>query len=186
MEALDLLLRRRSVSARNMTNPGPTAEQVETLLTAATRVPDHGKLAPWRFVLFEGEARAEAGERLAAILAARGGPPERIEQTRVALARAPLVVAVISRAAEHPKIPVWEQQMSAGAVCMNLCLAAHALGFAANWLSDWFAFDEEAKAALGVAPHEAVAGFVYVGTPTETPPDRPRPALADVVTRWEA
>jgi nitroreductase len=183
-DALTLLETRRSVSARNMTEPGPSAAELDRMLAIAARVPDHGKLAPWRFVVFEGAARAEAGEGLAAIMTRRGEAGEKVEQTRTALLRAPVVVAVVSTAAEHPKIPVWEQQMSAAAAAMNLLNAAHASGYVANWLTDWFAFDAEAKRFLGVAESEQVVGFVYVGSAKEPPAERPRPELARIVTRW--
>jgi nitroreductase len=183
-DALTLLETRRSVSARNMTEPGPSAAELDRMLAIAARVPDHGKLAPWRFVVFEGAARARAGEGLAAIMTRRGDPAEKVEQTRTALLRAPVVVAVVSTAAEHPKIPVWEQQMSAAAATMNLLHAAHASGYVANWLTDWFAFDGEAKALLGVKETEQVVGFVYIGSAKEPPAERPRPELSRIVTRW--
>lgn len=177
---------RRSVSPQNMTDPGPSPDVLERMLTIAARSPDHGKLAPWRFLVFEGLARAEASRGLAAILERRGAEAERIAFAERALTDAPLVVAVISRAAPHPKIPEWEQVLSAGACCMNLVHAAHALGFSAMWLTGWFAYDEEAKAFLSVGADERVAGFVHIGTAKEPPRERVRPVLADIVSRWEA
>ncbi|OQW50914.1 nitroreductase family protein [Candidatus Raskinella chloraquaticus] len=183
MDALRLLSTRRSVSARNMTEPGPSAQQISDMLAIAARVPDHGKLVPWRFIVFAGEARVRAGMVLVAVHEAKG--PVREEDlafTRSAFERAPVVIAVISTAKAHPKIPVIEQTLSAAAAAMTLCHAAHASGFAANWLTDWFAYDDAAKASLGISAHETVIGFVYVGTAAEPPQERPRPALAEIVT----
>lgn len=185
-DALDLLKTRRSIPAQFLAEPAPDDEQLQTLLTIASRVPDHGKLAPWRFVIVRGDNRHALGERLAALVAARAPDvsPERLAEERNRFARAPLVVAVVSRAAEHVKIPIWEQQLSAGASAMNLEIAAHAMGFAACWLTEWISYDAEASAVLGVKPGERIAALIHIGTPTIPPQDRPRPALADVVTEW--
>jgi nitroreductase len=185
-DALDLLKTRRSIPAQFLAEPGPTGAEIETLLTIASRVPDHGKLAPWRFILFRGDARAEAGRRLADLLKARDPAVSdtRLEEERARLARAPLVIGVVSRAAEHVKIPIWEQQLSAGAALMNLVTAAHAMGYAAVWLTEWMSYDEEASRILGARPGERFAGIVHIGTPTIPAQDRPRPALSDIVTEW--
>ena len=183
-----LLATRRSASAKAMGEPGPTPDQLREILTAAVRVPDHGKLAPWRFIVFEGEARGRFGE----ILARRWheNNPDHAETVlafqRSMLARAPMVVAVISRAAPHPKIPVWEQTLSAGAVCQTMLIAATALGIGCQWMTDWPAYDEEIAKVMGLAPHEKVAGFIYLGTSTEALEDRPRPDPMTLVTRWGA
>lgn len=181
---IDFLKTRRSTPVLQLAAPGPDRAELEEMLTIAARIPDHGKLAPWRFVVFAGEARAEAGEKLAEIVKADDpeASPERLKLERERLSRAPLVVAVISRAAVHPKIPEWEQVMSAGAVCYNLVVAANAFGYGAVWLSEWYAFDERAKEPLGVKPEEKVAGFIHIGTRTEPPFERVRPELADIVT----
>lgn len=183
---LDLLLTRRSGSAKAMTGPGPSAAQLDIILTAATRVPDHGKLAPWRFVVFEGEGRADFGERLAALFQAANPAAiaELVEAERRRFLRAPVVVAVISRAEGNAKVPEWEQVLSAGASCLALLLAAHAQGFAGSWLSEWPAYDERVRPLLGLRAHERIAGFVYLGTPAAPLEDRPRPDLAGLVTRW--
>lgn len=188
ISALDLLRTRRSIPAALLGEPGPTAEQRDALLTMAVRVPDHGKLAPWRFILFEGEARREASAALTALRLSRepGLDAVQAEQERTRFLRAPLVVAVVSRAAPHAKYPEWEQILSSGALTMNLIIAVHAMGFAANWLTDWPIYDPDAKAILGVAPDERLAGFVYIGTPTVPPIERPRPDLAKVVTHWQS
>jgi nitroreductase len=185
-EAIDLLSRRRSVKPAEMTAPGPSKAELERLLTIASRVPDHGKLTPWRFIVFEGKGQAAAGEAIAAVFA-QNHPEATADQVafeRRRLARAPLVVAVVSRAAPHVKIPEWEQQLSAGAAAMNLVNAAHALGFAANWITEWYAYDRRVLDALGLQPHERVAGFVHIGTPVRPSEDRPRPPLAEIVTRF--
>jgi len=185
LNALELLTTRRSFKAMELSGPGPSAAQIDTLLTVAARVPDHGKLAPWRFIVFEGEARRAAGDAIAAAFQSRypDAKPEHVEAD-CRLLRAPLVVAVVSRAGPHVKIPEWEQVLSAGAAAMNLVLAAHALGFAANWITEWYAYDRAVLDALGLAPHERIAGFVHIGTPPGPPEDRPRPALSEIVTRF--
>lgn len=182
--ATDLLLRRRSVPAFTLREPGPRPAQIETLLTAASRVPDHGKLAPWRFILVEGEARARLADKLAeAALAEPNADAQKIAEDRKRF-DAPLIVVVVSRAGPHVKIPEWEQVLSAGAVCMNLILAAHAEGFAANWLTGRAAYDRSAATVLGLADAERVAGFIHIGSAVEVPPDRPRPPLEEIVSRW--
>ncbi|MBB3932703.1 nitroreductase [Kaistia hirudinis] len=185
-DTLTLLKTRRSIPSSNIVEPGPTDAQIEDLLTIASRVPDHGKLAPWRFILFRGEARAAAGEATAALFARKrpDADPKAIDFERTRFTRSPLVVAVVSRAAPHVKIPEWEQLMSAGAAAMNLVVAANAMGFVAQWLTEWVTYDEEARALLGLKPEERLVGLVYIGTPNTAPFERPRPALADIVTDW--
>ena len=182
----DYLLTRRSVGPAFLKEPGPDAAALETLLTIAMRVPDHGKLAPWRLVVFSGEARREAGEKLAAIAARRqpGLDAAGLEVERNRFLPAPLTVGVISTAQPHPKIPELEQLLSAGNVAFNLVHAAYALGFAAQWVTRWFTFDSEAAAMLGAGPGEQFVGFVHIGTPATTMEDRPRPAVAEKVSWW--
>jgi nitroreductase len=180
----DYLATRRSIPAPQMTDPGPDRTAITSILTLASRVPDHGKLAPWRFIVYRGAERLQLGVKLLQIALEKtpdlSADLQEVERTR--LARAPVVIAVVSTAAEHFKIPVWEQELSAGAVCLNLFMAANAHGFAANWLSEWLAYDEAAKAVLGIAPQEKVAGFLYIGSTTFPQTDRPRPDLAEIVT----
>ena len=185
-EALDLLKTRRSVKPIELTGPGPAPAELDTLLTVASRVPDHGKLTPWRFIVFEGDARAKAGEAIATVFKAANpqATDEQVAFERNRLARAPLVVAVVSRAAPHVKIPEWEQVLSSGAAAMNLVTAAHALGFAANWITEWYAYDRRVLDALGLAPNEKIAGFVHIGRAVRPPEDRPRPPLSEIVTRF--
>lgn len=186
-ETLHLLLTRRSVKARLLAEPGPDDRQLETLLRAATRVPDHGKLAPWRFLVVRGGARARLGEAAAAALRAEEpeAPAERFRVERERFLRAPVVVAVVSRAQpDHPKIPEWEQILSSGAACQNLLLAAHAAGFGAQWLTEWPAYHRRVREALGLSPTERLSGFVYIGTPAEAPGERQRPELSEVAEEW--
>jgi nitroreductase len=183
---IDLLLARRSVPPAFLVEPGPDAAELETLLTIAARVPDHGKLQPWRFIVYSGDARLKASRIVEEAFLARNPGADDIARKKEAsrFSQAPLVIGVISTAAEHVKIPLWEQELSAAACCDNLVIAAAGMGFGASWLTGWFAYDEEVLRALGVEPGERVAGFVHIGTPREAVPDRPRPQLASVVTRF--
>jgi len=182
----DHLLTRRSVGQAFLAEPAPTGDDLQTLLTIATRVPDHGKLAPWRLVIFSGDARVAAGEKLAEI--AKRKRPE-IDEAGLEIERrqflpAPLVIGVVSTAKPHVKIPEFEQLLSAGNVAFNLVHGAYALGYAATWITRWYTFDAEAAAALGAKEGERFVGFVHIGTPTTTIEDRPRPDLAEIVTEW--
>jgi nitroreductase len=185
-DALEVLTTRRSVKPMDLAAPGPDRSQLDTILTVGSRVPDHGKLAPWRFVIFEGSARDKAGEIIAKTFRAQrpDATPDQIEFERRRLSRAPVVIAVVSRAGHHVKIPEWEQVLSAGAAAMNLVTAAYALGFAASWITEWYAYDRSVLDALGIKPEERIAGFVHIGTPAQKPEDRDRPPLASVVTRF--
>ena len=185
-DALQLLKTRRSVKPMELGGPGPSPAELDTLLTIAARVPDHGKLAPWRFIVFEGDERLAAGEKIAAIFRGRhaDATAEQIDFERKRLARAPLVVAVVSRAGPHVKIPEWEQQLSAGAAAMSLVIAAHAMGYAASWITEWYAYDRAVLDALGLAANERMAGFVHIGRPAKPPEERERPKLADIVSRY--
>jgi nitroreductase len=185
---LEFLKRRRSAKPPLLALPGPTEEQLEDILTVAARVPDHKKLAPWRFVVFEGDARARFGEVLAASLSAEEKEPPssvRLDMEKKRFTRAPVVVAVISRTVDNPGAPEWEQVLSCGAAAFNMCLAANALGFGTAWITEWYSYSRGVAAALGLAANERIAGFVYIGTETERQPDRDRPALASIVTRWQ-
>jgi nitroreductase len=185
-DAIELLATRRSVKPIELAGPAPSAVEIDAMLTIASRVPDHGKLVPWRFIVFEGEARHTAGEAIASAFRAKypDAKPEHVDFERGRLARAPLVIAVVSRAAPHVKIPEWEQVLSAGASVMSLVLAAHALGFGANWMTEWYAYDRNALEGLGVKENERIAGFVHIGRPTKPPQDRPRPPLGEIATRF--
>jgi nitroreductase len=185
-DALELLKTRRSVKPMELTGPAPAASEIDTLLKIASRVPDHGKLTPWRFIVFEGNAGEAAGKAIAAAYCADhpDATPDQIEFERKRLARAPLVIAVVSRAGPHVKIPEWEQQLSAGASAMSLVFAAYAMGYAASWITEWYAYDRRVLDALGLAAHERIAGFVHIGRPVKPPEDRDRPRLEAIVTRF--
>lgn len=185
-DALQLLKTRRSVKPMELSGPPPTPGEIDTLLSVASRVPDHGKLAPWRFIVFAGQARKVAGEKIAAVFCKNrpDAASDQIAFERDRLARAPLVVAVVSRAAPHVKIPEWEQQLSAGAAAMSLVIAAHAMGFAASWITEWYAYDRAVLDALGLAPNERIAGFVHIGRPARPPEERDRPKLGDIVSYY--
>jgi len=185
-ETIALMERRRSAPPLTMTGPGPSEEELRTMLRLASRTPDHGKLTPWRFIVFEGEARVRAGEIFAEVFASKNPDcqPAQLDVERKRFQHAPLVIGVISRAAPHPKIPEWEQALSAGAVCMNLTLAANALGFVSAWLTQWVAFDRAVLDRLGVAADEKVAGFLHIGRRTTSVEDRPRPPLEEITTRF--
>ena len=184
--ALELLLSRRSGSAKTMTAPGPSVEQLRVLLTAASRAPDHGKLFPWRFIVFEGDARARIGEMLAECLVASEPQisSERLDQERQRFLRAPVVIAVVSRVRESIPIPEWEQILSAGAVCQNLLIAAHAMGFVANWITEWCAYHPAVKERLGLKSGERIAGFIYIGTSSIALEERARPEIDKIVQRF--
>lgn len=187
-DALNLLLTRRSIPAKNLGEPGPDAKTLRTLLTAAARVPDHGKLVPWRFVVFTGAAGVKAGDLLAELWARREpeADADRLALERTRFSRTPVVIGVVSRAKPHVKIPEWEQVLSAGAVCMTLLTAAHAAGYSAQWLSEWYAFDEEAGQILGLVDGEKFAGFVHIGTALEPPFERARPDMDAIISHWSA
>ncbi len=180
--ALDLLLTRRSGSAKAMTGPGPSPKQIADILRAGARAPDHGKLFPWRFILFEGKARNRAGDILADVMQAEGERDKQVEEERGRFLRAPLVIGVISSARELHKIPVWEQELSAGAVCQNLLIAATASGFVAQWVTEWYAYHPVVKERLGLKAGERIAGFVYIGTAKDELEERPRPDMDKIVT----
>ena len=185
-QTLDLLLSRRSGSAKRMKGPGPSDAQIRTLIQAATRVPDHGKLTPWRFLIFKDTARERFGEILVHALKQTepDASDERIAQERVRFLRAPVIIGVVSRVREGIAIPEWEQILSSGAACQTLCVAAHAMGFVANWITEWCAYDPIVKKALGLEKGERIAGFIYVGHPAEPLEDRPRPAFEIIAQVW--
>jgi nitroreductase len=181
-ETLAFLARRRSASALSLGEPGPDDAQLRALLTLAARTPDHGKLHPWRFVVLEGAGKRAFVQGLETIAAAR--PDAAKAEVKLGKIRVPpTTVAVISRLVEG-EIPEWEQRLSAGAVCTVLIIAAQAMGYGANWITDWYAYDPAAAALLGLGEGERVAGFVHLGTPTESPLERVRPDLDTLVTRW--
>ncbi len=183
-DAIDLLLTRRSGSAKSMTEPGPSKKQLDMILEASARAPDHGKLFPWRFIVLEGKGRKRAGDILAKAMKDEHEKDKTIESERERFLRAPVVVIVVSRVRENIKIPEWEQVLSAGAVCQNMLIASHALGFVANWLTEWTAYHPIVKEELGLKPGERVAGFIYIGSPGDPLEERVRPDMTKIVTRF--
>jgi nitroreductase len=179
---LAFLARRRSASALTLTAPAPSEAELARLLALAARAPDHGKLSPWRFVILRGEAKAAFVRGLEAIAESR--PDAAKAAAKLAKIRVPpLTVAVISRVSEG-EIPLWEQELSAGAVCALLIVAAQAMGYGANWITDWYAYDDDAARLLGLGAGERVAGFVHLGTASEAPLERVRPDLAAITTTY--
>ena len=181
---LDFLAKRRSASAMSLAAPGPDDAQLADLLRLAARVPDHGKLSPWRFVILRGAAKETFAEKIAALADSQANPVKANAALRK-LTRPPVAVAVISRYIPG-EIPEWEQRQSASAVCQQMLLAAAAMGWGANWITDWYAYDARARDILGVSDGELVAGFLYLGTSSEDPLERVRPDLAAITTAWSA
>lgn len=184
-DLLDFLATRRSVKPSKLAEPGPTPSQLEEILKLGTRVPDHGKYVPWYILTFQGAARLDAGKKLRDVYARdfSDATPDQLAAEEQRLARAPLVAMVVSTIREG-KNSQWEQILSAGALCYNLCLAANAHGFASNWLTEWITYSAGAKAALGIPAQDHIAGIIYIGTATEKPEDRDRPDLSRIVTAW--
>jgi len=185
-DAIELLKTRRSVKPRDMTGPGPSPAELDTILTIGARVPDHGKLAPWRFIVFEGDARFRAGEIIAGVFASKNpqATAAEIEVEKRRLTDAPLVIGIVNFTRPHPKVPAFEQELSAGASAMNIVTAASALGYGACWLTGWFVFDRDVLDGLGLKPEEKLIGLVHIGNVSKPSEDRPRPALSEIVTRF--
>ena len=183
-EVVAFLAKRRSASAMSLAAPGPDDAQLADLLRIAARVPDHGKLAPWRFVILKGAAKDAFAEKITALADSQANPTKANAALRK-LTRPPVAVAVISRFVEGD-IPEWEQRQSASAVCQQMLLAASAMGWGANWITDWYSYDPRAQDILGIAQGERVAGFLYLGTSTEAPQERVRPDVAAITSEWSA
>lgn len=183
---ISLLLSRRSGKPRDMIAPGPDAAQLETILTAASRVPDHGKLAPWRFVTVAADQRDALADLLVSAYQAEKPEAGKLElDAMVQFAhQAPSLVVVLSSPVAGSKIPLWEQELSTGAACMQLLNAAHALGFVGGWLTGWPTYSARVRNAFGTGD-ERIAGFVFLGSPSKALEERPRPNLSDVVRAWQ-
>jgi nitroreductase len=188
---IDFMLKRNSAPIPELHEPAPSDGEIATMIRIATRVPDHGRLAPWRFILYRGRAREEIGEKLAELAEKREGPltEARRNQEQTRFSRAPLVIGVISSPKENPKIPQWEMLLSGGMAAMNLMIAAKALGYGTNMITNWYSDVEEGRRILGLAPHERVVGFVHIGSYDGPAPERPRPdpaaLYADYAGPWE-
>lgn len=190
-QGLQQLETRRSAAPLLLGEPTPDAALLHRLLTVALRVPDHGKLEPWRLIVVQGDARHDLARSLAGVYT-QEHPDEDVEQrdrqigkTVGILTAAPIAVIVVSCADPQARKPEWEQILSAGAVCMNLLIAATLTGFDAVWLTGWPAYSEGAKSVLGVAPAEQVAGIIHIGTASESQKDRPRPDLTEKIAVWQ-
>lgn len=189
-DLIDFLKTRSSTPIVGLMEPAPSADELAQILTIASRVPDHGKLNPWRFIIYRGDARIQIGEMLAERAAQRAQQQNEEfndshrEKELKRFSRAPLVIGIICSPRDTDRIPEWEQFLSSGAAAMQLCNAANALGYGSNWITNWYSDDEEGKRLLGVAPHEKVAGFVHLGTPKAPAPDRPRPELQAIVSDY--
>ncbi len=183
---IDFMLARRSAPIAELTEPAPNDAEIATILKIATRVPDHGMVQPWRFILYRGQARIEVGALLAVRAGERDGPldEKRHQQELKRFARAPLVIGVVSVVRDHPKIPQWEMQLSGGAAAMNLVIAANAHGYGANWITNWYSDDAEGRRILGLSPQERVIGFVHIGSYDGAPSDRPRPDVEALVSEY--
>jgi nitroreductase len=181
-EVLTFLALRRSASAATLRAPGPTNEQLTDILRIAARVPDHGKLAPWRFVVLAGSPKLEFGVRLREFSKSQADPAK-AEAALIKFDTPPTAVVVLTEV-KGTKIPAWEQQLSTGAVCLNLLLAAQASGFGANWITDWYGYSPEVLHLLKAQPEERIAGFMFLGTPADPPLERERPQLADLTSWW--
>ena len=186
-DALRLLARRRSVTAKTMRGPGPEGADLDRLLGIAARVPDHRKVTPFRFVVLEGRAREAFGRDVVRVAAAAREPEasaRKLDEEASQFSRGGVVVTVVSSPDPNHKTPVWEQELTVGAVCQNLLIAANAAGWAGQWLTGWAAYDEAVTTALGVRAGERIAGFIYLGTAEEDPKERARPDLGEITTRW--
>ena len=185
---LEFLETRRSNLAKVMSKPGPSPEELERILAIGARVPDHRKLTPWRYIIFQGDARANIGQHIGAAFQ-KTNPSMSLDRVMFEagrLQRAPLVVAVVSSPKDCPRgTPKWEQELSSAIVCYNLCLAAQATGYGAQWLTEWYAYDDDVCGAMGVANNERISGFIYIGTPSEPPKKRARPILDSQITYFE-
>jgi nitroreductase len=183
--ALELLKTRTSPKAADLVPPAPDEQQLSEMLTIAARVPDHGMMKPWRFIVLPKETRGPLVDKLTANF--RAGNPNasdaEVDKQRLRFGGSPLIVTVVSKVSPNPKVPDIEQLLSAGAACMNLLNAAHALGFGANWLTGWAAFDKSSKELFGLAENEQIVGFIHIGTVKGEVFQRPRPDLAQIVSR---
>ena len=173
---------RRSAPAQSLAAPGPSEAELGEILRLGARTPDHGKLFPWRFVILSPGARGRIAQALTP-LAERQPDPGKAAKTLMKLTAPPVTVLVISTPVVGHKVPVWEQELSAGAVCMNLEHAANAFGYCASWITDWYSYDPEAAAMFGVGEGEKIAGFIHLGTLAEPPLERPRPEMAGKIRR---
>ncbi|MGA9657594.1 MAG: nitroreductase [Asticcacaulis sp.] len=182
-DTLDILFHRRSAPAPTLGLPAPSSEEMDLLIKIGFRVPDHGKLGPWRIVRFTPDAKAELVDKLKTLAESRGD--KKSAGALLKMSMPPEALLVISSPVYPYKKPLWEQQLSAAAVCQNLLIAAGAMGYGANWITDWYSYDDEATALLGLREGEQVAGWIFLGTASEVPLERERPDYDERVSWWE-
>ena len=185
LRTLEYIQKRRSCSLKMMGENGPDKDEITTILDAAARTPDHGRMFPWYFIVLKGESREKAGQLLAEAWKADNpdAPEEKLRLESGKFMRAPTVIMVISRI-KRGKHPQWEQFLSAGAVCQNLCLAANAMGYGTNWLTEWYSYSALFKAAMGLDDTDHIAGVIYIGEAKDIPEDRDRPDTSEITTFW--
>lgn len=183
--AINFLKTRNSSRAQDLGPPAPTDTQLSEMLGIAARVPDHGMMKPWRFIVLSQQTRGPLVEKLVANFRAGNpnAPEQDAEKQKLRFLSSPVIVTVVARTAPNPKVPEIEQLLSAGAACMNLLHAANALGFGANWLTGWAAFDKSSKELFGLKDNEQIVGFIHIGTPKTEPFNRPRPELSEIVSK---
>lgn len=184
---IEFLQTRKSAPISELGLPGPSDEDIRTMLSIASRVPDHGRLAPWRFILYRGEQRHRIGEMLAGLAEKQQGGLSDVARMKELerFSRAPLAIGVVNRPRAHPKIPDWEKFLSGAAAAMNLLLAANALGYGANWITNWYSDEPEGRRILGLAPDERVIGFVHIGSFSGDIPERQRPDLDELISEYD-
>ncbi len=179
----NLLMTRRSVKTRDMTSPGPDQNAIEQILAAGMRVPDHGKLGPWRFIVLRDQSQEKLGDLIAAMLVSENETrPEIAQKMKGYATQAPVLIIAISSPKNDSPIPLWEQELSAGAACQNMLVAATALGYAGQWLTGWAAYSPGVQASLGLQADEKIAGFLFFGSHDRTPSERPRPEAGNHIT----
>ena len=182
------LATRRSGKPRDMVAPGPSDNQMKAILGAAQRVPDHGKLAPWRFIVVAADQRDALSDLLTSAYRTEKPEAGRLElDAMVQFAhQAPALIVILSTPVANSKIPLWEQQLTVGAACMQLLNAVHAQGFVGGWLTGWPCYNADVKAGFGGRDKDALAGFIFIGSPTRELEERPRPEFDAVVSHWNA
>ena len=182
----EFLQNRRSTKIKHMVTPAPSGDELNDILTTASRIPDHKKQVPFRFVVFEGDARTQFGQKLHDVFKQENpdATPQQLEFERDRFNRAPLVVGVISCVKDEKGVPYWEQVLTAGAVTYNLCLAVNAFGYGTNWITEWYSYHPSINAELKLGEGETIAGFVYIGTETEENPDRDRPNVDHITKHY--
>lgn len=186
LRTLEYIQKRRSCSLKMMGDSGPAADEIKTMIAAASRTPDHGRMFPWYFIVLTGDARKKAGDLLAEAWKADNpdAPDEKLALESEKFMRAPVIIMVVSRI-KRGKHPQWEQILSAGAACQNLCLTANAMGYGTNWLTEWYSYSAPFKEAMGLDEADNIAGVIYIGEALETSEERARPEIAEITTFWD-